>query len=70
MLKSKHKTAQMWQFPLTSYDINPEGTNSGALAESFDDLTKESASLLPLEPDAQFDVGLGRVSPKYREKTE
>lgn len=36
---------------LTSYWLNPKGTNSGALAESFDDLIMESTSLPPLEAD-------------------
>lgn len=40
------------KIPLTSYVLLPEGTNSGALAESFDDLTIESTSLLLLESDA------------------
>lgn len=37
--------------PFTSYEVIPEGTNSGALAESFDDLTTESTSLHVLEAD-------------------
>lgn len=39
------------KIPLTSYGLIPEGTNSGALAESFDDLTKESTSLQPGKAD-------------------